>query len=139
MDLQSEKLDQSLQDLKAAKENLKAEDLGQSLQNLRAANEKLKQAINVANDNKCISAAQARELTDHPAALIKRLFKIIKEAANEGMVRTTYALANTSGNCLNTINTSLKRCGFKVEFKAQGYPITSFNKDFEIVEIIISW
>lgn len=119
--------------------DLMSEGLGKSLQNLRAANENLKQTIDAAKENKSSSAIQARELTDHPSALIKRLFKLIKDRANEGMIKINYILPNTSGNCLNTISTAFKRCGFKVEFKDKGYPISSFNKDFEEVEIIISW
>ena len=78
-----------------------------------------------------VKAKTMREKAEMPVCTLKRIYKLIKEAAeNEAMISLQYAFESVSEAAARFISDNLKRNGFSVTFYAE-------DEDKELVKIII--
>lgn len=99
--------------------------------------------------SKSITASEARQLASCPDVLIRRIYKLIKDSATEGMIRLRYEFDSMTGKGLQEIKERLTGNGFNVKFSVWVYEdgiddvleeITDFTKDYECsIECLITW
>ena len=78
-----------------------------------------------------VKAKTMREKAEMPVCTLKRIYKLIKEAAeNEAMISLKYTFESISEAAARFISENLKRNGFSVTFYAE-------DEDKELVKIII--
>ena len=82
-------------------------------------------------ENKQITAVEAKKIAETSEIVKKRINKAIKEAANEGMLKTNFGFAYPSMVLLEAIKSDLINRGFEV--------ILNPDDDNSFVELIISW
>ena len=67
------------------------------------------------DENNFLTAEEARAIADSSQLVKKRIYKLIKEAANEGSVAVQYTIENASGALVQAIAKDLRSRGYKVD------------------------
>lgn len=87
-------------------------------------------------------AKQARQWADNPLIVMKRVYKMISEAAHEGSTEFTYEFENASPAAINIICKSLFDKGFTLSLyttdEELNFPLTGTYRD-GTTYLTISW
>jgi len=78
-----------------------------------------------------ITAAEAKQIASTSEIVKKRINKIIKEAAEEGMLETNYGIQHPSMTLVETIKADLVARGFEVSIISE--------KKSTFVQLFITW
>ena len=96
-------------------------------------------------DYELVTADCMREEANNATILIKRISKLIRDNAREGMVRLDYCIESISEKAAIDLITALNRCGFGTTLYTYN-PDTSdrevikkIDSDLHDVNIVISW
>lgn len=66
-------------------------------------------------DERRFSAKEAREIADGSEIVLARIYKVIRDSAEEGTVKLEWAAADLSEACKATIVGDLRASGYSVE------------------------
>ena len=82
-------------------------------------------------ENKQITAAEAKRTAESSEIVKKRINKLIKEAAEEGMLKTNYGIQYASITLFEAIKRDLVARGFGVSIVP--------HKKADYIELVITW